>query len=30
MRKLTKEGLPALEEDFIEKECHKWIYNKII
>lgn len=30
MRVLTKEGLPALEEDFIEKECHKWVYNQTI
>lgn len=29
-RVLTPEGLPALEEAFIEKECHKWIYNRAI
>lgn len=30
MRVLTPEGLPALEEDFIEKQCHLWVYNREI
>lgn len=30
LRILTPEGLPALDETFIERECHKWIYNREI
>lgn len=30
MRVLTPEGLPALDEDFIEKQCHLWVYNREI
>ena len=30
MRVLTSEGLPALDEDFIEKQCHLWVYNREI
>lgn len=30
MRVLTPEGLPVLEEDFIEKQCHLWVYNREI
>ena len=29
-RILTEDGLPALTEDFIERECHRWIYNRAI
>lgn len=30
MRKLNENGEPALSDSFIERECHKWIYNKAI
>lgn len=30
MRKLDEKGLPLLDETFIERECHKWVYNKAI
>lgn len=30
MRKLDEKGLPLLDEAFIERECHKWVYNRAI
>ena len=30
MRKLDEKGEPALSDSFIERECHKWIYNRAI
>lgn len=30
MRKLDEKGEPALSDSFIERECHKWVYNRAI
>ena len=30
MRKLDENGEPKFSDSFIERECHKWVYNKAI
>ena len=29
MRRLNSKGLPELETSTIERECNKWIYNRV-